>query len=418
MNLERGIIRCAFFLLLAVSLAACVGVSVDEDTIVKGRTPSENKTDFVFPVGYQEFHDDQAMNFLFNRAYSLGFARHEDMVYAGTRIESRDDLKTEMIKLADTAVADERFMNAAFYYRTAEFYIPWDEPDKVMLYEQFIEYFYLAVEDGDFETVDIPFGNTVMPTMRMTPENGAKKGTIILHGGYDGFKEELYSVMSFFSTSGYEVINFDVPWMGRARTTSTEMQIYEWEKLVGAVLDYYDLDDVSIFGLSMGGWLALRAAALEPRIGRVIASSVSFDVNQYVGGFSRLIVKVARAKLRKMTSKQIRKQIESNPQMAWFFDHLMHVTKKTTPIEAADVLAQINEENLHSELVTQDVLILTGRDDHLVPFKMHNLQVKALENAASVSPMVFTSDVHGQNHCQVGNIRLALDVVVEWLEGR
>jgi len=68
--------------------------------------------------------------------------------------------------------------------------------------------------------------------------------------------------------------------------------------------------------------------------------------------------------------------------------------------------------------VTQDVLILTGKNDHLVPFKMHNLQVKALKNAASVTPMVFTSDVHGENHCQIGNLGLALGVVVEWLEGR
>ena len=414
MTQEKTSNRCVVFLVTIVLLAGCVDVRVDEDTIVKDRT-FENRTDFVFPVGYEEFHDDEAMNFLFNRAYSMGYARHEDMVAAGRRIESRDDLQTEMVKLADAAVADERFMNAALYYRTAEFYMPWSDPDKAMLYDRFIEYFYLAVDDDDFETVDVPFGSTVLPVIRMVPEDGDYKGTIILHAGYDGFKEELYSIMRYLSTYGYEVINFDVPWMGRDRTPDTGILIDEWEQLIGALLDYYELDDVSIFGLSMGGWLALRAAALEPRISRVIASSVSFDVNQYVGGFAQFIVKFARTNLRKMANKQIIKQMESDPQMAWFFDHLMHVTNKTVPIEAADVLAEINEENLHSDLVTQDVLILTGKDDHLVPFKMHNMQVKALENAASVTPMVFTSEVHGENHCQIGNLGFALSVVVEWL---
>ena len=49
---------------------------------------------------------------------------------------------------------------------------------------------------------------------------------------------------------------------------------------------------------------------------------------------------------------------------------------------------------------------------------MHRMQVKALKNASSVTPMVFTSDVHAEHHCQVGNIGLALTVVVEWLEGK
>ena len=51
---------------------------------------------------------------------------------------------------------------------------------------------------------------------------------------------------------------------------------YEWGKPVKAVLDYFDLDNVTWLGISMGGWFCFRAAAFEPRINRVIASSVSF----------------------------------------------------------------------------------------------------------------------------------------------
>ena len=52
-------------------------------------------------------------------------------------------------------------------------------------------------------------------------------------------------------------------------------------KPIKAVFDYLRLEDVSIIGIAMGGWLGLRAAAFEPRIKRVIASSVLFDANQY-----------------------------------------------------------------------------------------------------------------------------------------
>ncbi len=93
----------------------------------------------------------------------------------------------------------------------------------------------------------------------------------------------------------------------------------------------------------------------------------------------------------------------------------MHITRTDRPVEAAESLSEVNSQNLHSELVTQDVMILTGLDDHLVPFKMHNIQVNALVNAKSVTPLVFTEEVQGQNHCQVGNFGLALDTILDWL---
>ena len=101
---------------------------------------------------------------------------------------------------------------------------------------------------------------------------------------------------------------------------------------------------------------------------------------------------------------------------SWFVNNLMFITHKKIPIEAFDVLLQLNAENLHSDSIKQDVLILTGKEDHLVPFKMHNLQVKALTKARSVTARVFTKEENAQNHCQIGNIGLKLDVVMKWIE--
>ena len=94
----------------------------------------------------------------------------------------------------------------------------------------------------------------------------------------------------------------------------------------------------------------------------------------------------------------------------------MYIADKKTPVDAMDVVLHLNERNLHSELVKQDVLILTGREDHFIPFKMHDMQVKALINARSVTGRVFTREEQAQNHCQIGNIGLALDVMVKWIE--
>ena len=84
-------------------------------------------------------------------------------------------------------------------------------------------------------------------------------------------------------------------------------------------------------------------------------------------------------------------------------------------MDAFEVAMQLNAQNLHSEMVKQDVLILTGKEYHFIPYKMHDMQVKALTNVRSVTARVFTSKDNAQNHCQVGNTGLALDTMVRWI---
>jgi hypothetical protein len=103
---------------------------------------------------------------------------------------------------------------------------------------------------------------------------------------------------------------------------------------------------------------------------------------------------------------------------SWVVDHLKFITKKTKPLEALDLYQQLNENNIHSELVKQDVLILTGRDDHFIPFKMHEMQLKALINAKSVTGRIFTKEEHAGNHCQIGNYKLALKTMIEWINSK
>jgi hypothetical protein len=60
--------------------------------------------------------------------------------------------------------------------------------------------------------------------------------------------------------------------------------------------------------------------------------------------------------------------------------------------------------------------LISGNEDHFIPIKMHKRQVEALTNAKSVTDRIFTKEEHAQNHCQVGNIGLALDTMVDWIE--
>ena len=377
---------------------------------------NDNKSKFVFPIEYQEFHKDQGFNFQLNRWYSMGYARFEDMKEVGQKINSFEEWKLEMLKLAEIAVTEDRLINATYYYRAAELFTTREDSDKELLYNKFIDNFNKAFHDDEIEKFEVLYGNTFLPAIQIQPINKKQRGTIVLHGGFDSFIEELYSLMKSFADHGYEVIAFEGPGQGAARKKYGHAFDYKWEKPTKAILDYFKLGDVTFLGVSMGGWLCLRAAAFEPRIKRVIAWSVSFDVNQYTNIVSQLLAKLLFRKFRNFINNAMVKKMKKNLMYSWFVNNLMYITNKEVPIEGFDVLLQLNEENLHSDLVKQDVLILTGRNDHLVPFKMHNLQIKALTNAKSVTERVFTKEENAQNHCQMGNLGLALDVMVKWIE--
>ena len=232
--------------------------------------------EFIFPVGYHAFHKKQLFNCQMNRWFSLGYARLQDMEEAGLYIKNFKDWKLQMLKLSEKAVSENRLMNAAFYFRAAEFYTKSKDSDKELLYDKFIKLFYKIFGDAEIEKHKVPYEGVFLPALRI-PSASEKKGTILLHGGFDSFIEEWYSMMKYFSNHGYEVIGFEGPGQGAALRRYGLSLTYEWEKPTKAILDYFHLNDVTLLGLSMGGWFCLRTSAFESRIKRVVATGHAID---------------------------------------------------------------------------------------------------------------------------------------------
>lgn len=376
---------------------------------------SESDIGFTFPVGYLPFHRDQLFNFQLNRPYSLGYARSEDLMEAGRRVRTFVEWKGEMLRQARKAIAEKRLMNAAFHYRAAEFYTFPDDPDKHPLYDKFSELFYRTFGTDGFDRIRIPYAESHLPAIVMTPRAPAR-GSIVLHGGYDSFIEEFYSLMRYFAASGFRVIGFDGPGQGAARRHGGLPLDFRWEKPVAAVLDGLGLDDVTLIGLSMGGYFALRAAAFEPRVKRVITSGHAYDYRRIAPAPAMALLKFFRDHFRGSTNRLSRWKIRKGGMEAWNISHLMYVLATDEPMAAFDFAMQLNEGNLRSDLVTQDVLILASAQDHFIPLRLHKEQLRRLAGARSVTDRVFTAEEHAQNHCQIGNMGLALKVMKDWID--
>ena len=370
---------------------------------------------FAFPIGYHKFHSKQLYNFQLNRFYSSGYAQFKEMEEAGNNIFSYEDWKTEMLRLANLALSENRIMNAAIYFRAAEFYTTIEDIEKEVFYERFISLFYKAFREDNIQKYDIPYNGSFLSAIRIVPVS-RKKGTILLHGGMDSFIEEFYLMMKYLANKGYEVIGFDGPGQGASLIDGRLALEIEWENPVSAILDFFDFNDVTLIGLSVGGWLCLRAAAFEPRIKRVIASGHTIHYMDIPPPPVEWIFKFFM-RFENTFNRSAFKKMNMNPRMKWEIGQAMRITKSETPLEAAQkVNLALSRDNMHAEKIKQDVLFISGKEDHFIPIKLHKKQVQALANAKSVTDRIFTKEDHAQNHCQYGNIGLALDTMVKWIE--
>ncbi|MDP8256112.1 MAG: hypothetical protein P9M14_10200 [Candidatus Alcyoniella australis] len=165
-----------------------------------------------------------------------------------------------------------------------------------------------------------------------------------------------------------------------------------------------------------GGWLCLRAAAFEPRIQRVIASAIAYDYMRFPNLVAQQLGMLFFNHFRDFSDRVTLSKMKKDPMHAWSIGQMLYITNTTLPMQGLDTIKQLSAANLCSDRVTQDVLILTGRNDHFIPFKMHRQQVRALCNARSLTAEVFTRETQAHNHCQVGNIGLALKTMADWID--
>jgi pimeloyl-ACP methyl ester carboxylesterase len=173
-----------------------------------------------------------------------------------------------------------------------------------------------------------------------------------------------------------------------------------------------------LLGISLGGWLCLRAAAFEPRIKCVISTGGAYDYYKIPPAIARWLMDFFKKYMREGSNKIALKGIEKGGMESWRNSNIMYITKIDVPMDAFEYAWQMNSENLHADKITQDVMVITGRDDHFIPYKLHAPLIKSFTNARSVTDIVFTKKDHASNHCSIGNIKLSLDTMISWLDSK
>lgn len=378
-----------------------------------------------FPVGYHQLHRDVSMNFQMNRWFSwVGEPDMlEEMRSVASRIIDYVDWKREFLALAENAAGQGHVLRSGFYFRSADFFMRPDDPDRRNARVQFLSAVRSVYGLDQLLRHEVPYvadGTTCfLPAYRFTPRRS--KGTIVFFGGFDSYIEELTSAFFYLRDAGYEVIAFEGPGQGGALNDAGLHMIPAWHQPVKAVLDHFQLDHVTLAGLSMGGCLVMRAAAFEPRVDRVVAYDVYPDA---LGTTLHQVSRVQRGMLKTLlrlraapaVNAMANRAARRSPIARWGLDEGMHVTGAASPYGYFQRTKAYGTADV-SALIKQDVLLMAGSEDHLVPMAHFYRQIRTLTNARSITARVFTTGESAASHCQVGNYGLAFRTIVNWLDG-
>lgn len=386
------------------------------------------KYDVTQPVilkrGVYKLNSERNFDYQLNRVINWDGGRLEDVKPIAAKIRNSDDWKREMIKLGDTAMREERTGNAIAYYRMSEFFMYDGDPDKRRYYELatklFYEYYadYFEGENARIELAKVPYKNVNLPVMHVRPF-GKSKGTILLHGGNDSYFEEFLFTLLYLQEQGFEVYMFEGPGQGGVMRVQGMHFTHRWEKPVKAVLDFFKLSNVTIIGISLGGYLAPRAAAFDKRITKVVAWSVFPCFQDVIVGMQKPVIRKAfyilmALKARTAINFIFGKKAKKEPVIDWGIKHGCFAYEAKDAYDYARKLKLYDLAPI-ADKIDQDMLILGASEDHFIDYHLVDREITMLTNTKSLTFRLFTSSEDAQNHCNVGNGKLALDTICNWI---
>ena len=194
---------------------------------------------------------------------------------------------------------------------------------------------------------------------------------------------------------------FEGPGQGEVLNRCNIKMIPQWEHCVGAVFDYYHLYGITLIGISLGGYLATRAAAYEPRIKKLVMFDLIYD---FYGSLRARLGKVGGKFLDYLTEHPtnfmwnfVEKRLNRMYFANWLFEQGYYIYEGIhTPCEYFNCIKQYNTRSI-SEMIHQDTLVLAGASDLYTIYLQE--QVEALTNAKSVESRLFTKEEHADQHC-------------------
>jgi pimeloyl-ACP methyl ester carboxylesterase len=328
---------------------------------------------------------------------------------------------------AGPVTARDLLLRASTYYFSAEFFLHGDpaDPRIAAAYDRSVECFRRA---GVAEPVEIPYEGTVLQGYFYRAPGDGPKPLLIMHSGFDGSAEELHFMGAGAGAErGYHVLTFDGP--GQPSALRGEKLVFrpDWENVVTPVVDFalgldgVDPARIALLGVSLGGELAPRAAAFEPRLAALVAVDGVYDAGAAVTGLlpgdRAEIVRRAHAPEDPEFDALLLAGRQASPTLRWACDHGRYVMGAATDREFVAKYLEYTLEDGVAEKIACPTLVCEAADDLFFGGETETEPRRLYAHlTAPKTLLTFTAEEGADAHCHVGAQRLAAGRIYDWLD--
>ena len=371
--------RWSMGLLICLSAAPWTGVEIDEVNRV-GRALADR-------VG-----DDAAW--------------FEEWARMGEKIEARG---RDALRAGHKLTAASCFMRATRYYQTGERFIQPRSQRSMDVYARSVTLFKDAaamLRRPRIEPVEVPYENTSLSALLVHPDQEATASrpapAMIFFDGFDVTKELQYGYgIPDLAARGVGCLIVDGPGNGESVRFRNLPLIAETENYATPAYEYlaareeFDPTRIGVMALSLGGYYAPRAAALEPRFACCVAWGAQWDYHEI---WARRLEELDSGKVLSLSVPP---------------EHLQWVLGVSDRPAALKKLEGFRLDGIVQKM-TCPFLLLHGAGDEQIPLE---LAEKLFEAAGSKQKAlkIFSREEGGFHHCQVDNITIGVHYMFDWI---
>ncbi len=247
-----------------------------------------------------------------------GLARWEDWCGAwSSQAELHEALGRAALDGGHALSAGEHLTRAGLYYHFAKFVFVNDLAQMRAAHRKAIACRQLALAHlrPPGERVEIPYQARALAGILRRPFGVTRAPLVVMVMGLDSCKEEMDAYEQTFLARGLATLAFDGPGQGEAEY---DMPIRgDYEVPVKAVLDWavqrpeIDPDRIGLWGVSLGGYYAPRAAAFDKRIKACVALSGPYEWGDAWDGLPELTRETFRVRSHLKTAAEAKRHAAS-----------------------------------------------------------------------------------------------------------
>jgi len=298
--------------------------------------------------------------------------------------------------------AGTKYGRAAGYFLSAERMQARDYAPRWAAYERGLTLFgkYVTYRGLHIDFVEIPYAHSSYPALFMHDGSGTPRPALVSCNGLDSMKEQVLMAGHGVANleRGINTLFVDQPGTGEALRKRQLTAAYDSERWATPALEYLltrkDVvpRKVGMFGLSLGGYYAPRAAANEPRF----ALCAVMGANHCWGELQKR--RLAR---------------EGEHPVPHYWDHVMWVWGKPSLEAFMSYIPQVSLDGQIDKL-RMPFLITHGAGDRQIPLSDAQRSYDQAIHSSKRELRIFTTADFETEHCGADNGTVMRDFVADW----